>query len=391
MQERLIEDLSSKRLGKRVRAYNKLIASDEPPKKVFTEKANVNFQIRTGYSCFDRSPSLAVYRVHRLGLPIVALVDFASLASAKELRKTAEPSGMAFYSGAEVTLSCEFTSDKTIKALCVGIPRKHLRDFHVDLEPYRALRLDYVKRVADKINVIFKGYGIKISPAEKIVLGGIKTLIDLRGLYLCLAEAIIKKFKTENAVIDFLTQKLKFSLEEEDLSKLEDFSNPLYLEDLVHIISSNLKIKEAEKCKPVKQFIALSESHGSIPVAIYNGENLDDFIKKAKSAGFKSVLIEHDDLKDMADAFYNKCIENDMLPLCRSVVQYARINLDTEFDSEEVAKRFNDCAFAVVGHEISTTLHFGDGLFSNESVSLSPNLSERIKLFSHIGYKGSKN
>ena len=393
MQERLIENLSKKRLGKRVRAYNKLIKADEKPQGVFTEKENFNFQIRTGYSCFDRSPSLAVYWAHKFGLPIVSLVDFASLASAKELQKTAEPSGIAFYSGAEVTLSCEFTANKTLKALAIGIPRKHVKQFHADLEPYRALRLDHVKGVAEKINLAFKGYGIKISPTEKVSFGGIKTSIDIRGLFVNLAEAIIKKFGSESAIIEFLTQKLKYDLSDEDIAKLEDFSSPLYLEDLSHIIYSHFKIKETEKCKPVKQFTALSDAHGAIAAAIFQGGagEVEDFVKKAKAAGFKAVMAEHENIGPIAETLYEKCIENDMLPLCRSVIDYARSKFDAKFSSEDIAEKYNECAYAVVGHEISTTLNFDDGLFSKESVAVSPNLSDRITLYSHIGYKGKLN
>ncbi len=391
MQEELVEKLSSKKRGARIKAYKKLLEKEPLQEVKYLENQNFNYHIRTGYSCAEVSPSLAVYKARKLGLPIIALADYATFKSAKELQKTAEPSQIAFYSGAEVNVAAEIDDKKSIKALIVGVPRKELKGLDDELSEYRALRRNYIKKTADKINVIFKPYGIRISAKEKSYYGGIKAPTDMRGLFSALSEEIIKKFGNENAIITFLTEKLKISLSEEDYKKLEDLSNQLYGEDLAYILSTELVIKgEAEKCKPAKHLVALANACGAIPVAVFDGEQkkLDEFIQKVQSIGFRSVMIEHRDSDELAAALYEKCVGAGLLPLCRTLIDYKRKKFDSTFESEELASLYNDCAYAVVGHEICTSTSVGDGLFSRERIKDLPDVEDRIKLYSRIAFKG---
>ena len=386
MQEQYIEQLSSSKPRKRIKAYKKLLPELTAIKENISKVRNVNVQVRTGSN--EISPSLAVYKAKRLSLPLISIVNYASLSAYKELACTAEPSFIAFYSGAEVLVSSE--KGTAFKALAIGIPEKQAKRFDDELSEYRKLRLNYLKKKADLINQAFKGYKIKISHLDK---GGLKYTEEAseKAVYALLADAIMKKFLSSAEITEFLQFKLKFSLSEEDILKLEDLANPLYKEDLTEVLESKLSLKQdAEKCKSYRHFVALTLANGAIPSAVYQGNasGAEDFVLSVKDKGFLSVTVEHGD-EETARAVYFACIKHGMLPLCRVLVGGSRGKADAEFKSEELATAYNECAYAVVGHEICTAINFFDGLFSRELLKNMPNMEDRIKLYSRIGAKGS--
>lgn len=387
MQDQFIEKLSSPKQRVRIKAYKKLLPYFDFQAEEISKTRNINIQVRTGYRETDCSPSLAVYKAKRLSLPLVATVGYASLSAVKELNKTAEPSFIAFYSGAEVSLADE--NGKIVGAMAIGIPFKQAKRFDDELSEYRRLKINYIKKTVDKINSAFKSHKIKISHFEK---EDVKNPADAneKAVYAVLADEIMRRFDSPSLIIGFLTEKLKFDLAEGDLLKLEDLSNPLYREDLACVLKSNLKIKtEAEKCKSVKHFVELTKANGAIPAAIFTGkkEDAESFIENADKAGFLSVIIEHGD-DELAAKVYDICIEKGLLPLSRVLIDRSRDKFDAEFSNEELAEKFNECAYAVVGHEICTSVSILDGLFSKEHVKNLPDIKDRIKLYSRIGAKG---
>ena len=384
MKDNYIEKLSSKKPRARIKAYKKLLASFDFQAEEISKTRNINVQVRTDSKGTDCSPALAVYKAKRLGLPMVAAVGYASLSAVKELRKTAEPSFIAFYSGAEVSLSQE--NGKLLRAMAIGIPFKQAMRFDDELSEYRKLKINYIKKTIDRLNSAFKAHKIKISHFEK---EDVKNALDAneKTVYSLLADEIMKKFSSPSDVLNFLTLKLKFDLSDSDRSKLEGIT-PLYREDLACVLGENLKIRaEAEKCKPIKHFIAMTKANGAIPAAIYDGKTeIGEFTERARQAGFFAVIIEHGD--DLAEEAYDKCIAEGLLPLSRVLIERGRDTFDAEFSSEELAEKYNECAYAVVGHEICTSINILDGMFSKEHIKNLPDIKDRIKLFSRIGAKG---
>lgn len=90
-----------------------------------------------------------------------------------------------------------------------------------------------------------------------------------------------------------------------------------------------------------------------------------------------------------ARTFYDKCIAANILPIARMVCDYPKKKLVREFGDEETASLYRETTFAVIGHEISSSLDPCDGMFSGITLEHTPSLKERIRLFSRIGLKGS--
>ncbi len=385
--EKHIEKLSSKYSFVRVSAYNKLLKSHEFKQNTVNDNFNVNYHVRTIYSCYGRTPALAVYSALKQGAPMLAIVDHSSLSATSELKKTAEKSGIAYYSGAEVTLFSESFSQKPFAAVALGIPRANVKAFNEELASYRQMKSAYMSKLSAKVNDIFKKYGIKTEMPSKIPFGGTKATMTKRRFFYILAEQIVKQYDDGQKVVDFLTNRLKIELERETISKLDDFANPLYVPDLADVLLNNLKIKtEDEKCHTVKQFLALCRKYSAIPAVVYDGTEIPQFVDKTEKAGFLSIVTRK---PESAEELYNASVEKGILPLFGKVISTPRDKFDFEFDNNQLALKYNECAFAVVGHEIATAINISDGIFSEEQISKSPDILDRIKLFSRIGAKGT--
>ena len=385
--ERYIEKLNSKYSFIRINAYKRLLADTEPA-IAQPENANCDYHVRTVYSCYERTPSLAVYQALRSGASMIGVVDHASFFSAKELRKTAERSGVAYFSGAEVTLSSDNFRGKTVSGIMLGVPKKNISSANAALAPYRKLRNDYACALVKKLNAYFRPYEIEISFYHKAFFAGGKSVPGKDRAFLLLAGEIMKKFVTGEEILGFLTRKIGVELSDDDRAKLEDVSNPLYLSDLAAALSGSRALKlPVEKCKPCDEFIELCKREGGIAAAVYVDGNPSEFIKNAKSTGFDCVVFPQ--LEDtLLQSLYDECVAGGMLPLCREVIEFPRKKFSAVFGDAETARKFNEAAFAVVGHEISVSFNVEDGLFSARSADAAPDLSERIKLFSRIGAKG---
>ena len=140
----------------------------------------------------------------------------------------------------------------------------------------------------------------------------------------------------------------------------------------------------------VSEFVSASDSHGAISSLLLNGDENKavDFAIKNK---IKSITFDIDKVSPDFDAalFYDKCIAAGIIPLARMVCDYPTKKLVREFGDEETASLYRETTFAVIGHEISSSLDACDGMFSGITLEHTPSLKERIRLFSRIGLKGS--
>lgn len=382
--EQLIERLNSGSCRKRIRAYRKLLLKEETGCVVFPENGNANHQVRTIYSGAIRTPSLAVYQALKANAPLVGIVDHASLAAVKELQMTAEPSGIAYFCGAEVALDGSVLGTKRVLAVALGVPRKNAAKFDAELSVYRRSNEVCAKKFVGRINERFKKYGISLELPKAGWFSKPKPLSREKA-YLILSEAVMKRFGGGEEILKFLEEELGIPLSDDQRIKLEDAANPLYASDLAETLEGGLRLATDEKRETVQRFLSLCKNYSAIPSIIYAGGNLTEFISKVKAAGFKCIIADYK-TDEEAKELYDACIKAGLLPLCRSVISSPRDKFDGAFKDAGLAAAYNECAFAVVGHEISTVFDLNDGLFSSDGL----NLAETIKLYSRISAKGNK-
>ena len=73
--EQLVSKLNDKRMKTRLKALKALTQDSSSQTLVMEKDNNINCVFRTVYSCFDRSPSLAVYYTYKFGMPLTGIVD----------------------------------------------------------------------------------------------------------------------------------------------------------------------------------------------------------------------------------------------------------------------------------------------------------------------------
>lgn len=387
--EQLVAKLSDKRLRVRLKALKGLYSSslDGEPTISRAENSNINYAFRTIYSCFDRSASMSVYYADKFGMPLTAIVDYASLSSADELIKAEKITGGIYYCGAEVTV---LQNGSKVKFAALGIPHKSIKAFNDDLAPYRNKRQAYTNAIREKLNAKFKKYGFSLPHDFWSLFGAIKTT-SVEDLYVNLADEIVKKYGEGQKTVEFLINELSFNLSEDENRKLSDSSNNLYTIDLAFTLYNNLKIKlPEENLFSVEHFISLCTKYGAISAAMYKSGNVDDFIASIKSLGVNCAVIDIDKHEqDKVSYFYNACQNYEILPLAVTIISHPRKIPETYFETDALAKKYNDNALCIVGHEIASSINPNDGMFTETTKKQFPTLEERIKLFSHIGSKGT--
>ncbi len=382
--EQLVSNLRKKYKFSRLDALKKLSASENFEVEQ-NQKANFNFHCRTEFSGFDSTPSLSAYKLMKNGFPAVAIVDYASLSGAKELMKAEKILGGLYYIGTETEVADE--NGNPVKMLSLGIPHKNIKPFNFELFFYRILRNEFTDSLLEKLNSRLKKYGMAISAPPRSFF---KTT-SAEDVFVCFANAVIEKYETADKINEFISEELGITLSDEEAKRLEDTANVYYNADLAEILFKKYKLKfPTRKFKKVSEFVSTSDNFGAISALILSGD-VDEAINFAVKHGIKSIVFSVDKVGDDFNArvFYDKCLQNGILPLARLVCDYPKKKLLWEFDSEETAELFRETTFAVAGHEISASLHIEDGLFSERSVENTPDLKDRIRLFSRIGLKGS--
>lgn len=383
--EQLVAKLNDKRLKARLKALKALSLNEETTQTTYDEDRNINYVFRTVYSCFDRTPSLAVYYTNKFGMPLTAIVDYASLSSAEELIKAEKITGGLYYCGAEVAVKTK--EGKRIILSAVGVPHKNVKAFNDELSCYRNKRLAYTNALREKLNARFKKYSISLPYAFWSLFGRIKTT-SLEDLYVNLANNVMQKYATGKEIVDFLLNDLKLELSEEDLKKLEDVSSTLYVFDLAYALKNKLSIKHPEEeLNTAEHFLSLCNKYGAISSATYKGGDLDEFLKEVKLLGVNSVTAEFSSDQAFMSEFYEKGLNLGLLPIVRTLVAHPRKRLDGKFEDLELAKKYKDNALCIVGHEISSSINSEDGMFSENTIKQFPTLEERIKLYSRVGTK----
>ena len=118
-------------------------------------------------------------------------------------------------------------------------------------------------------------------------------------------------------------------------------------------------------------------------------ETLLSNIALAKEIGVMAGVMEFNGKNQtVMQEFYDKCLAEGILPIVKSTVGHPRTKLDLNFEDEELAIKYKETTFCLVGHEISSSISVEDGMFSPSTLSRFPTLEERIKLYSRVGSKG---
>ena len=387
----------------------------EAPKKT----NNVNNHIHTFYSFSPYSPTMALFKAYENGLITAGIMDHDSVAGAKEFIEAGKIIGMAVTVGVECRTNAKNTKifDKRINnpdqkgiayAAIHGIPHTQLDEFEELLKPVREKRNLRNKKMAAKLNELFKNDGITLDferdiyPISKACEDG---SITERHILFSLAGKIIEKFGKGEELVSFLENKVGIALGEKNREQMLDKANPYYDYDLLGLLKSELVekfyIDADEECPLIEDFVKFAADTGGISAYAYLGDVgssvtgdkktqkfEDDYIdllfQTIKEVGFNAVTyMPTRNTAVQLELIRKLCFENDLFEISGEDINSPRQSFICEALQKDEFKHLINATWALIGHEKAATRDLKESMFSRKNKEIP--LAKRIEKYEKIG------
>lgn len=419
-----IKDLNNSDVKVRLESLRKLmqlIDAGELPRPVSGN--DVNNHIHTQYSFSPYSPTKALWMAYNAGLKTAGIMDHDSISGAKEFIEAGKIIGMATTIGFECRVDFSKTElngrrvnnpdQKSNVYMAVhGVPHTQIDTVKSFFAPYIRERNKRNSLMVDKINEIFKPYGIcadfekDVVPLSKYHEGG---SVTERHVSYALSAKLIDKFGKGQKLLDFLKDDLKLNISSKIEKLLSDVNNTFYEFDLLGLIKGEMVpmfyIDATAECPDVKEVIELADKIGAISAYAYLGDVGDSVTGDKKAQKFE------DDYLDLVFEVIRKLGFNAVtyMPSRNTLQQLKRVkslcelhgffqisgedinsprqSFICEAQRNEEFKNLLDSTWALIGHEKAATEELENGMFSKKTIEKYPDLNERIKVFAEIGKK----
>lgn len=404
--EHLIAKLNSKSAIVRNSTLKKLKKAEKKDSTLIPKKSEncVNLNVHTTSSFSPYTPQLGAYMAYKSGITLAGVCDFGSVSAISEFEKSCSILNMAYVSGFEMTVSHDVLGDSLVSFY--GINAENQKSFTAVLDEFRNACMQKSISLAENLNRKLKKFNIFIDfekdvmPMVNYKKGG---AVTLKHVYKALARKIIEINGIGKPTADFIRDKMCFDIAECDYNLLCDKNDPYYIYDLISALRSSSKIHVSESDYPdVQTVLDIAKQQGVICAYQYdNGPNwissetetektlkeFDEKLDELKQLGFNAVCICAKNLGiNTATAFAKRIESKEMLVILNEKTEYPRNRFDiVKLDS--VSNFVNRCAYAVLGNAISIISNPDDAMFSNKTIEKCPDFSERLAIFSGIGYR----
>ncbi len=397
--------------------------------KVQEQKPNfrendANNHIHTTYSFSPYSPTLAAYMAYSAGLTSAGIMDHDSLSGAKEFKSACKTLNLGSTCGVEVRAKFNKgfgkinhpDQNECIYMAAHGVALKYVDEFNDYLSFFRSKRNERNERMCNLISEKYAQYGITLDfkkdvlPLSKSNEGG---SITERHLLYALAIKISERYLDRNELIEFLKNGLGLSVSDKINGYLLDEQNPHFLYDLVGVLKADTKffyINADEEMPICEEFIKKAKSFGAIPAYAYLGDvgdsvtgdkkaqkfedsYLEDLFVELKKAGFLAIAyMPTRNTPEQLSRLQNLCKKYGMFEISGEDINSPRQQFCCKALALKEYAHLIDSTWALIGHEYSVE-NFGidSGMFSEKTVSETPDLYERIKLYAEIGKKTINN
>lgn len=271
---------------------------------------DVNNHIHTTYSFSPYSPSKALYMAYMNGLKTAGIMDHDSTAGCNEFIEAGNILGMPVTCGMEVRVRMDKTplngkrinncdQDSVAYVALHGIPHQNIQKVQDFMVPYRKARNDRNRRMCQKINDTFHGFGIHVDFVKDVLPlsmdheGG---SVTERHISYALALQLTDHIGKGKKLVDFYTDTLKLPLSDKNRVLLLDAENPVYTYDLLGAIKSDLissfYIDAHDECPDVGDIIDLCEETGAILAYAYLGDVKNSVTGDKKPQKFEDQYID---------------------------------------------------------------------------------------------------
>ena len=419
---KLIEGLNNNDLEVRLDSLRKLmnmVNTGEIDRPV--NGGHVNNHIHTDYSFSPYSPTKALWMAYNAGLTTAGIIDHDSLSGAEEFIQAGRIIGMATTIGAEcrVDFSNTLLKGKKINnpdqnsvayVTLHGIPHSQIGMVKKFFQPYLVERNKRNKAMVARINNIVSASGIVIDfnkdvlPLSRYNEGG---SVTERHILYSLALKLVEMFSKGAGLVDFLKNSLHLNVGTKIESFLLDMNNPYYEYDLLGLLKGELVeafyIDATAECPDVKDFIALSESIGSISAYAYLGDIgdsvtgdkksrkfEDDYIYELfeiiKALGFNGVTyMPSRNTMEQVKRVKALCDRHGFFQISGEDINSPRQSFICKAMENREFDNLIDSTWALIGHEKAASEDITNGMFAAGMVAKYPELQDRIRVFKEIG------
>ena len=406
---------------------NRLNALDDIKKKIDSgeikkpEKTNnVNNHIHTTYSFSPYSPTKAVYMAYINGLVTAGITDHDSVGGAKEFIEAGVILDISTTVGVEVRADVSKTKlngkkinnpDQSSIAYVMlhGIPHQYIDDINGYLSLFRKNRNTRNKKMCENISEIMKPYDIKLDFDEHVLaLSQYKDSgsVTERHITYALSKLISEKYKTPYEVIDFLKNKMKLNISRKSESLLLENNRDYYLYDMLGILKAEMVerfyVDAYDECPSIEDYIKIARATGAIAAYPYLGDVGDSVTGDKKAQQFEDdyldILFEEiirlgfnafaymptRNTREQLERIIKLCEKNNLFQVSGEDINSPRQSFICKALHDSMFSHLIDSTWALINHEIVATKCEDDGMFSEKTIRLYPNINDRVKKFLKI-------
>ena len=426
IREKLIPKLNSQTASERLASIT-VLKQIEKDDRFFIPKPrehDVKISLKTEYSGMPFKPSYLAYRLHESGCQIAGIMDYLTLAGAKEFYKASEILGMKPLLGVEVTtyisrykkrdLRINNIYQKDVINLCMTcIPPDSVDYIDGWLKKYRERRNDRNRKMLELINKKYRQYGIELDyeqdvlPLSRNDEGG--TVTEWHLTY-ALALKLIEKYGRGQILLRFITQELHIILTEKMKQYLLDVTdNKIYVFDLVNILRAEIRdfyIDATDECCSILEFIKVAKDTGSLVCYRYIGDIiqnimgefrvekyedsfLEELISELKDLGVNAVLFEPSRLtEEQIKRIGEVCEQYGLIQLSGETIYSIRQGFCNDVLSADNYEYLVANAWALVGNVKAMDAGKESSIISQSTIEKYPQLSTRLMIYSALGKYG---
>lgn len=422
MYNTLLEKLNAPTASERLTALKNLI--DFEREKPARREKDANNHIHTIYSFSPYSPTKAAYMAYKAGLTSAGIMDHDSLSGAIEFKKACQILNIGSTCGVEVRTKFNKGFGKInhpdqpdcIYMAAHGVPTQNLEKFNKYLSFYREKRYARDQKMCELITEKYGKFGLGIDfykdvyPLSQAKEGG---TITERHLLYALANKLSNRFGKTSALVEFLGNDLNLEVSEKVKGFLTDEKNPHFLYDLLGVLKADTKffyIDADEEMPIAEDFIKFAKEMGAIPAYAYLGDVgnsvtgdkktakfedsfLDELVIELKKAGFSAIAyMPTRNTPEQLQRIMKLCRDNNFFEISGEDINSSRQKFACEALAKPEFSHLINSTWALIGHEyISSTKGEKYGMFSEDTISSTPDLKERIEKFASIGRNTIKN
>ena len=224
-----------------------------------------------------------------------------------------------------------------------------------------------------------------------------------RHITYALAKLIAEKYQTPGEVLNFLKNVMKLNIAQKSENMLLENNPDYYLYDILGILKADMVEKfyvgAYDECPNVEDYLKVAKATGASSAYPYLGDvadsvtgdkrpqkfedgYLDLLFEEIVRLGFNSVTyMPTRNTKAQLERVIKSCEKNNLFQISGEDINSPRQGFICKALQDPLFSHLIDSTWALINHEIAATKCENDGMFSEKTVKLYPDINDRVKFF----------